>query len=88
MAYVVTRVVNKTDAELDIVDMAKKTVEPISPHSAKSLINENLLDLAFVSKTARPIYIRIKSIIGDGDVGDGDEPVIVETGDPEEEEGL
>lgn len=88
MAYSVKRVVNKTDAELDVVDKAKKTIEPVSPHSAKSLVNENLLDLTFVSKTSRPIYIRIKSIVGEGDIGNGDEQVVVEAGDPEEEEDL
>lgn len=90
MAYTVKRVVNKTDAELDVVDTAKKTIEPISPHSMKPLINENLLDLAFVSKTNKPIYIRITSIPGDGDdvdggVGDGDDQVEVRVGDNEEE---
>lgn len=88
MAYTVKRVVNKTDAELDVVDTTKKTIEPISPHSMKPLINENLLDLTFVSKTAKPIYIRITSIVGDGDVGDENDPVVVEAGDPDEEEDL
>ncbi|WP_234567156.1 hypothetical protein [Rhodohalobacter sp. 614A] len=93
MAYTVKQVINNTDAQLDVIDAAKKTIEPISPHSMKPLINENLLDLTFVSKTSSPIFIRITSITGDGDdvdgdVGDGDDPVLVEVGDPEEEEDL
>lgn len=93
MAYTVKQVINNTDTQLDVIDAAKKTIEPISPHSMKPLINENLLDLTFVSKTSSPIFIRITSITGDGDdvdgdVGDGDDPVLVEVGDPEEEEDL
>lgn len=88
MAYTVKEVINKTDAELDVVNKAEKSVEPIPPNSSKALSNENLLDLTFVSRTKRPIYIKITSVVGDGDVGDGDEGVIVKAGDPEEEEGL
>lgn len=87
MALVVRRVVNKTDAELDIID-SSQSMQRVPEHSSKPVPNENLLDLTFVSKTGRPIYIKIRSIIGDGDVGDGDEQVVVEAGDPEEEEDL
>lgn len=91
MALVVTKVVNKTDAELDIVDSAHQSTERVPEHSSKPVPSENLLDLTFVSKTGRPIYIKIRSIIGDDDnegIGDDDEAVIVEAGDPEEEEDL
>lgn len=88
MALKVKKVVNKSDAELDVIDKGKKGTERIPPHSSKPVPNKNLLDLTFISKTNRPIYIRIKSIPGDGDVGNGDDPVAVETGDPEEEEDI
>lgn len=88
MALVVRKVVNKTDAELDIIDNAHQSTERVPEHSSKPVPNENLLDLTFVSKTGRPIYIKIRSLKGDGDVGDGDEQVVVEAGDPEEEEDL
>lgn len=88
MATKVKEVINRTDAELVVVDQAKKSFEEIPPHSEKSLTDENLLDLTFVSKTARPIYIKIKSLVGDGNIGDGDDEVQVVTGDPEEEEDL
>lgn len=84
----VKAVANKTDAELIIKDDTKAKSESVSPHSMKKLVNENLFDLTFVSETKRPIYIRIKSIPGDGGIGDGDEAVIVEAGDPEEEEDI
>lgn len=86
MAYTVKRVVNKTDAELDIVDSAQQSTERIPEHSSKPVPGENLLDLTFVSKTGRPIYIKIRSLKGDEDIGNGDEPVEVEAGDEEEEE--
>lgn len=87
MAYTVKRVVNKTDAEVDVLDSSKKSIERINPGSSKNLPADNLLDLTFVSKTSRPVYIRIKSIVGDGDIGNGDnEPVEVVVGDNEEEE--
>lgn len=86
MALVVRKVVNKTDAELDIIDNAQKSKEPVPEHSSKPVPNENLLDLTFVSKTGRPIYIKIRSVIGDGDIGNGDEPVEVRVGDSEGEE--
>lgn len=91
MALRVKKVANKTDAELDIVDKAKKRVERVPAHSSKPVPNDNLLDITFVSKTGRPIYIKIRSIKGDddnGDIGNGDEPVEVVAGDPEEEEDL
>lgn len=86
MALKVKKVVNKTDAELDVIDKAKKSVEHVPEHSSKPVPNGNLLELTFVSKTGRPIYIKIRSIKGDGDIGNGDDPVIVEAGDPDEEE--
>lgn len=86
MALVVTKVVNKTDAELDIVDNAHQSTERVPEHSSKPVPSENLLDLTFISKTGRPIYIKIRSLKGDGDIGNGDEPVEVEVGDDEEEE--
>lgn len=91
MALVVKKAVNKTDAELEILDKAQQPVVRVPKHSFKPVPNENLLDLTFVSKTGRPIYIKIRSIIGDGekgDVGDGNDPVVVEAGDPDEEEDL
>lgn len=89
MALVVRKVVNKTDAELDIIDISQQSVERVPEHSSKPVPNENLLDLTFVSKTGRPIYIKIRSIKGDGDIGNGDDDqVVVEAGDPEEEEDL
>lgn len=85
MALVVRRVVNKTDAECDIIDKAQQSVKRVPEHSSKPVPNENLLDLTFVSKTGRPIYIKIRSIIGDGDVGNGENQVEVVVGDDEEE---
>lgn len=86
MALRVKKVVNKSDAELDVIDKGKKGTERIPPHSSKPVPNENLLDMTFISKTNKPIYIQIKSIIGNGGVGDGDDQVEVVVGDPEEEE--
>lgn len=89
MALVVRKVVNKTDAELDIIDTSQQTMERVPEHSSKPVPNENLLDLTFVSKTGRPIYIKIRSIKGDGDngdIGNGDDEVEVKIGDIEEEE--
>lgn len=86
MALVVKSIVNNSDAELDVIDMAQKTVEKVDPNTTKAGPDKNLLDLTFVSQTGRPIYIRIKSIVGDGDIGDDDGDVEVITGDPEQEE--
>jgi len=86
MAFVVRKVVNKTDAELDIIDNLHQSTERVPEHSSRPVPNENLLDLTFVSKTGRPIYIKIRPIKGDGDDGDGNTPVEVETGDSEQEE--
>lgn len=85
MATKVNKVVNKTDAELVVVNKAKKSTEEVPPHSKKSLTDENLLDLTFISQTKRSIYIQIKSITEDGSVGNGDEVEVV-AGDPEGEE--
>lgn len=82
----VKAVANKTDAELIIKDKKKAKPESVSPHSMKKLTNENLLDITFISKTNKPIYIQIKSIVGNGGVADGDDEVQVVVGDPEEEE--
>ena len=82
----VKAVANKTDAELIIKDKKKAKPESVSPHSMKKLTNDNLLDMTFISKTNRPIYIQIKSVAGNGGVGDGDDEVQVVVGDPEEEE--
>lgn len=82
----VKAVENKTDAELIIKDKKKAKPESVSPHSMKKLTNDNLLDITFISKTNRPIYIQIKSVVGNGGVGDGDDEVQVVIGDPEEEE--
>lgn len=87
MALVVRKVVNKTDAELDIIDNSQQSTERVPEHSSKPVPNENLLNLTFVSKTGRPVYIKIRSIKGDDDIGNGDDdPVVVEAGDPDEEE--
>ena len=89
MALVVKKAVNKTDAELDIIDNAQNPVVRVPKHSSKPVPNENLLDLTFVSKIGRPIYIKIRSSKGDEDIGNGDDaPVVVEAGDPDQEEGL
>ncbi|MDZ7721189.1 MAG: hypothetical protein U5K72_20370 [Balneolaceae bacterium] len=88
MNPIVKAVENKTDAELIIKDKTKAKSESVSPHSRKKLTNENLFDLTFISETKSPIYIRIKSIPRDSDLGDGNDPVIVEAGDPEEVEDL
>lgn len=85
MNPIVKSVANKTDAELIIKDKKKAKPESVSPHSMKKLVNENLLDITFISKTNKPIYIQIKSIVGNGGVGDGDDVTVV-VGDPEEEE--
>ena len=87
MALVVRKVINKTDAELDILDKEQQSTERVPEHSSKPVPNENLLNLTFVSKTGRPIYIKIRPIKGDDeDIGNGDDEVVVEVGDPEEEE--
>lgn len=88
MALVVKEIVNKTDAELDVINKPQQSVERVPEHSSKPVPNENLLNLTFVSKTGQPIYIKIRSVKGDddGDIGNGDEPVFVEAGDPDEEE--
>ncbi len=82
----VKAVANKTDAELIIKDKKKAKPESVSPHSMKKLTNDKLLDMTFISKTNRPIYIQIKSVVGNGGVGDRDDEVQVVIGDPEEEE--
>lgn len=90
MALVVRKVVNKTDAELDIIDRTQQSTERVPEHSSRPVPNENLLNLTFVSKTGRPIYLKIRPVKGDdnGDIGNGDTPVEVEAGDPDEEEDL
>ncbi len=82
----VKAVANKTDAELIIKDKKKAKPESVSPHSIKKLVNDNLLDMTFISKTNSPIYIKVKSIVGDGGIGDGDDEVEVEIGQAEGEE--
>ncbi|NBC05408.1 MAG: hypothetical protein GVY20_17115 [Bacteroidetes bacterium] len=80
----VEAVANKTDAKLIIKDKTKKKPESVSPHSIKKLTNDNLLDMTFLSKTNKPIYIRVQSVVGNG--GNGEERVEVEVGEAEEGE--
>ncbi|MCG2587981.1 hypothetical protein [Rhodohalobacter sulfatireducens] len=80
----VEAVANKTDSKLIIKDKTKKKPESVSPHSIKKLTNENLLDMTFISKTNKPVYIRVQSVVDDG--GNGEERVEVEVGEAEEEE--
>jgi len=80
----VEAVANKTDAKLIIKDKTKKKPESVSPHSIKKLTNDNLLDMTFISKTNKPIYIRVQSVVGNG--GNGEERVEVEVGEAEEGE--
>jgi len=80
----VEAVANKTDAKLIIKDKTKKKPESVSPHSIKKLTNDNLLDMTFISKTNKPIYIRVQSVVGSG--GNGEDRVEVEVGEAEEGE--
>ncbi|MDR9365105.1 MAG: hypothetical protein RI575_07190 [Balneolaceae bacterium] len=80
----VEAVANKTDSKLIIKDKTKKKPESVSPHSIKKLTNNNLLDMTFISKTNKPVYIRVQSVVDDG--GNGEERVEVEVGEAEEEE--
>lgn len=84
MNPIVEAVANKTNSKLVIKDKTKKKPESVSPHSIKKLTNENLLDMTFISKTNKPVYIRVQSVVGNS--GGDEDKVEVEIGEAEEGE--